>query len=137
MTLRVAKTRKRKLKIQSRLERIRAWEREARGQVNIPEDDGAEGTEEKRQSDGGGNVVGQLVEGVREACDREGDGEEVPGVNGPSEPTREEHGALERGEHHGELDGVKRSAIAGDPSLLLGGELEKTVGGVNHCGVCM
>lgn len=100
----------------------------------IPKEDGTDRTEKKSEGDGGGNIRRLLVERVGEVGDGERNGEEVPSVDGPSKPTGEKHGTLEWGEHHGELEGVERSAIAGNPSLLLGWEPEKAVGRVNHCG---
>ena len=72
------------------------------------------------------------VELLLEGSDGEGDGEEVPSIDSPCEPAREEHGTLEGGEHRGELEGVEGSAIAFDATLLLGRKLEQAVRRVNH-----
>ncbi len=88
---------------------------------------GSNGAEKKRKGNGGGDVVSGLAELGNEGRNRKRDGEEVPSIDSPSEPTRKEHGALQRRKHHGELNWVKGSAIASDSALLLGGQMKQSV----------
>lgn len=100
----------------------------------IPKDCSTDGSEKKGESDSSGDVVSRPVELLFEAGDGKGNSKEIPGINSPSKPSGEEHSSLERSEHHGELEGVQRSAISCNPTLLLGGQLEETVSKVEHGG---